>query len=102
MPGPDPPGTTADYLPGAWERHGKYDVKTEDRGGGIIAVYVKGPASEIDSIERASRTYARRNLTFAPGLPAGPVSGGGEFTDGGRVYVSQDIYITQPLPPRTD
>lgn len=98
-----PTGPMADYLPGAWERHGTYEIKTEDRGHGIIAVYVKGPASEIESIQRASRAYARANLTFAPGLSAGPTSGGGgEFADGGKTFVSQDIYTTQPPAPRTD
>lgn len=101
--GARPTGPMADYLPGAWERHGKYEVKTEDRGHGIIAVYVKGPASEVDSIQRASRAYAKANLTFAPGLSGRATSGGGgEFADQGATFVSQDIYTTQPLTPRTD
>ncbi|MGW1436793.1 hypothetical protein ACWD7M_16280 [Streptomyces griseus] len=79
-----------------------YQVRTEERGHGIVAVYVKGPASEIKSIERTSRAYARNRLTFAPGMSMGPLSGGGALCDGGATYISQDIYATQPLTPRED
>ncbi|MFH8483025.1 hypothetical protein [Streptomyces sp. NPDC018055] len=87
-----------------WETFGKngHQVRTEDRGHGIIAVYVKGPADDIKAIERTSRAYARNRLTFAPGMSMGPVSGGGEFRDGGATYISQDTYATQPLTPRKD
>jgi hypothetical protein len=67
------------------ERHGKYLVRTEDRGHGIIAVYVKGPAAEVDSIDRASVAYAR-----AHGLRLGASAGGGEFFEG--EYIAQRAY----------
>lgn len=49
-----------------------YTITTEDRGHGIIAVFVTGPANEYDAIERAGKRYAKQNLTFAPGLSGGP------------------------------
>ncbi|MFD8648691.1 hypothetical protein [Streptomyces mirabilis] len=85
-----------------WERVNGYEVRTEDRGHGIIAVYVKGSANDISGIERASRAYARKNLTFAPGRSMGAVGGGGEFHDAGATYISQDVHTTQPLTARTD
>jgi hypothetical protein len=85
-----------------WTPLGEFEVRTEDRGHGIVAVYVKGPASRIDSIQRASRAYARHHLEFAPGMSGGAVSGGGEITDQGATFISQDVYATQPLAPRED
>ncbi|MCX4799622.1 hypothetical protein OG497_37845 [Streptomyces sp. NBC_01242] len=85
-----------------WAEFKGYQVRTEDRGHGIVAVYVKGSANDIKAIERASRAYARKHLTFAPGMSGGPVSGGGEFCDGGATYISQDVHVTQPLAPRED
>lgn len=79
-----------------------YTFTTEDRGHGIIAVYVTGPADEYDSIERAGKAYARKNLTFEPGLSGGPVSSGASFTDGGRMVTTQQVFITKRLTPRTD
>ncbi|MFE2934959.1 hypothetical protein [Streptomyces sp. NPDC059278] len=74
-----------------------YKVRTEDRGHGIIAVYVMGPASDIKGIESTSRAYARARLTFAPGMSMGAVGGGGEFCNKGATYISQDVHVTQPL-----
>jgi hypothetical protein len=84
-----------------WRGFKGYMVRTEDRGHGIVAVYVKGPASDIKGIERASRAYAK-TLTFAPGMKPGAVGGGGEFTDAGATYISQDVHLTKPLPKRED
>lgn len=80
----------------------EYTFTTEDRGHGIIAVYGTGPADEFDAIERAGNHYAKKNLTFASGMSGRPVSAGAEFKDGGRTVTTQQIFITQPLPPRTD
>jgi hypothetical protein len=79
-----------------------YEIATEDRGHGIIAVYVTGPASEINKIDRAANQYARNNLTFAPGLSAGPVSSGGAITDKGQTYIAQHVFTTKRLTSRTD
>jgi hypothetical protein len=84
-----------------WKGFMGYQVRTEDRGHGIIAVYVKGSANDIKGIERASRAYAK-TLTFAPGCSVGAVGGGGEFCDAGATYISQDTHVTQPLAARTD
>lgn len=67
------------------ERHGKYLVRTEDRGHGIVAVYVKGPDTEISSIDRARGSYAS-----AHGLRPGASAGGGESFQG--EYISQCAY----------
>jgi hypothetical protein len=67
------------------ERHGKYLVRTEDRGHGIVAVYVKGPAAEVNSIDRASVAYAQAN-----GLRPGASAGGGEVFRG--EYIAQRAY----------
>lgn len=85
-----------------WESFAGFLVRQEDRGHGIIAVYVKGSANDIKGIERASRAYARHRLTFAPGMSMGAVGGGGEFRDAGATYISQDAHVTQPLAPRED
>lgn len=85
-----------------WEAFKGYQVRTQARGHGIIAVYVKGSARDIKGIERASRDYARKALTFAPGMSMGAVGGGGEFRDAGATYISQDVHATQPLTPRED
>lgn len=80
----------------------KYEITTEDRGHGIIAVYVTGPADEYDAIERAGKAYARKNLTFEPGLSGRPVSSGASFTDAGMTVTTQQIFITKRLAPRED
>lgn len=67
------------------ERHGEYLVRTEDRGHGIVAVYVRGPHTEVDSIERASLAYAKSH-----GLRPGASAGGGEFFNG--EYIAQCAY----------
>lgn len=67
------------------KRAGKYLVRTEDRGHGTVAVYVKGPAAEVNSIDRASVAYAR-----AHGLRPGAAAGGGEFFRG--EYIAQRAY----------
>lgn len=79
-----------------WEDFKGYQVRTEGRGNGIIAVYVKGPANDTKGIERASRAYAR-TLTFAAGMSRAAISGGGESRDAGATYISQDMYMTRPL-----
>lgn len=71
-----------------------YDITTEDRGHGIIAVYVTGPDTEIAAIDRAGQAYARQ--TWGKG---GPVSSGGRWTGDG-VYIAQQVYVTRPLTPR--
>lgn len=85
-----------------WEPYKGFLARTEDRGSGIVGVYVKGPAEQSSQIERVSRAYAKERLEFAPGMSGGPSSGGAEVTDGGQTYISQDVYCTQPLPARTD
>jgi hypothetical protein len=74
-----------------------YAITTEDRGHGIKAVYVEGPSSEIDAIDRAGKSYARKTWGAS-----GPVSSGGAFTDKGATYTAQLIFCTKPLTPRTD
>lgn len=81
------------------ERHGKYLIRTEDRGHGIIAVYARGPVAEATSIDRAANQYARQNLTFEDGLSAGAVTGGGECFEG--EWIAQQVY-TKRLTPHTD
>lgn len=76
-----------------------YAVRTEDRGHGIIAVYVRGSADESSKIEKAGNAYAREHLTFEPGLSA-HANGGGEFFQG--EYIAQMIYTTKRLAPRED
>ncbi|MEV7675045.1 hypothetical protein [Streptomyces sp. NPDC088752] len=98
---------SARVLAAQWEGaesfgKGGYLVRTEERGHGIVAVYVKGPASETDKIDRAAVAYARARLAFAPGLSAGAVSSGGEFTGGGRTYIAQHVFTTERLAPRED
>lgn len=85
----------------AWENPEGYQVRTEDRGHGIIAVYAKGPANDVKGIERTARAYARRELEFAPGMERGRTGGGGECRDAGATYISQDVYTTRPLTTRT-
>lgn len=97
---PQPPARTAGG-PSDWTPYRGFLVRTEERGHGIVAVYIKGSADEIHKIQRASAAYARSHLTFAPGLSA-VSGGGGEITDSGRTFISQDVYATQPLPPRQD
>jgi hypothetical protein len=67
------------------QRHGKYLVRTEEVGHGLVRVWVRGPATEIESIERASVAYARGN-----GLRPGASAGGGEFFEGD--YIAQRAY----------
>jgi hypothetical protein len=81
-----------------WAQRGKYMIRTEQRGTGAVAVYVKGPGSEVDSIDRAADMYARRAL----GVSGGPVSGGGEGADAGATWIAQRIYSTRPAAPRQD
>jgi hypothetical protein len=83
-----------------WEDFQGYQVRTEQRGEHIVAVYVKGSANDIKGIEQASRAYARKRLAFADGCKPGPVGGGGEFADGGATYISQDTHVVKPLPRR--
>ncbi|MFE6000229.1 hypothetical protein ACFQ6C_25770 [Streptomyces sp. NPDC056454] len=88
--------TTHDGAPVAWRvdghqwetfgKHG-YQVRTEERGHGIVAVYVKGPGNDITSMERASDSYAR-----AKGLRTGASAGGGENRDGGATWITQKAY----------
>lgn len=82
------------------ERHGKYRIRTEDRGHGIIAVYAIGPVGDMASIDRAANQYARQNLTFEDGLSAGAATGGGECFKG--EYIAQQVYTTKRLAPRED
>jgi hypothetical protein len=82
------------------ERHGKYLIRTEDRGHGIIAVYARGDESDMASIDRAANQYARQNLTFEDGLSAGAVTGGGEMFRG--EWIAQQVYTTKRLAPRED
>lgn len=81
-----------------WTQRGKYMIRTEDRGHGIAAVYVKGPAAEGESIDKAGDMYARRNL----GASGGPVSSGVELADAGATWIAQRIYSTRPATPRQD
>lgn len=74
-----------------WERRGKYMVRTERRSDRTVAVYVKGPAAEGLSIDRAGDMYARRVL----GASGGPVSSGVEFADVGATWIAQRIYVVQ-------
>lgn len=67
------------------ERHGKYLVRTEEVGADLVRVYVRGPHTEVNSIERASLAYARGN-----GLRPGASAGGGEFFNG--EYIAQCAY----------
>lgn len=69
------------------ETYGAYKVRTEERGHGIVAVYVRGPASAVNGIERATAAYARKQ-----GLVEGGSAGGGEFADKGRTYISQRAF----------
>jgi hypothetical protein len=85
-----------------WERFGKYEVRTEQRGEHIVAVYVKGSGNDIAGIQRASANYARHRVSFAPGCKAGSVSGGGEGRSAGAVWISQDTHVVKPLPARQD
>jgi hypothetical protein len=82
------------------ERHGKYLIRTQDRGHGIIAVYARGPESDMASIDRAANQYARQNLTFQDGLSAGAVTSGGEMFRG--EWIAQQVYTTKRLAPRED
>jgi hypothetical protein len=80
-----------------------YEITTEDRGHGIIAVYAEGPDTEIAEIDRAILRYARKELE----VPGGPTSSGGSFTSGPTIgapgtYKGQMVFITKPLPPRQD
>lgn len=74
-----------------------YEIATEDRGHGIIAVYVTGPDTEMAQIDRAGLQYAKKAL----GVPGGPTSSGARW-DGKGNYTAQLVFITQPLTPRTD
>lgn len=70
-------------------QHG-YPVRTEDRGHGIVAVYVKGPADDIEGVNRTAAAYAR-----AQGFkPSASASGGGEITGKGSIWIAQQIYRT--------
>lgn len=64
---------------------GGYQVRTEDAGHGLVRVFVKGPATEVDKIDRASLAYARSH-----GLREGGAAGGGEFFEG--EYIAQRAY----------
>jgi hypothetical protein len=76
-------------LASQWARaeayQGDYQVRTEEAGHGIVRVFVKGPAAEVDKIDRASLAYAKAN-----GLRPGASAGGGEFFEG--VYIAQRAY----------
>ncbi|MDQ1041518.1 hypothetical protein QFZ75_008020 [Streptomyces sp. V3I8] len=87
-----------------WERVNGFMIRTEDRGHGIIAVYVKGSANDVNGADRAGVAYARKNLTFAPGMPGPSMSsaGGGEFADAGATYIAQMVFTTMPLAARQD
>lgn len=85
----------------AWEGFKGYQVRTEDRGHGIIAVYVKGSAHQTRIIDRTANAWARKNLTFEDGLSARG-NGGGEFRDAGATYIAQAIFTTKRLAPRED
>lgn len=74
-----------------WEQRGKYMIRTEQRGEGAVAVYVKGPANEGRSIDRAGDTHARRALNVS----GGAVSSGVEIADAGATWIAQRIYITR-------
>lgn len=78
-----------------WEKRGKYMIRAEQRGESAVAVYIKGPANESRSIDRAGDTYARRHLNAR-----GPVSSGAEFADAGATCIAQRIYATKN-PERT-
>jgi len=80
----------------------KYRHRTEDRGRGIVAVFSEGPSSEVNAVDREGRSFAKRELTFEPGLTGRPVSGGGRFYDHGAMYEAQQIFVTKKLTPRED
>jgi hypothetical protein len=80
----------ARLLAAEWEgaaTYGAYRVRTEERGHGIVAVYVRGNASESAAINRAAASYAR-----TLGLKTGGAAGGGEFTGKGAEYIAQGIF----------
>lgn len=82
------------------KRHGKYMIRTQDRGNGIIAVYARGPESKMASVDRAASQYARQNLTFEEGVSGGAVTSGGELFEG--EWIAQQVYTTKRLAPRED
>ncbi len=88
-----------------WEpfgKGGKYLVRTEERGHGAVAVYVKASADDVKGATRAAAAYARYRLVFEPGLSGGAVSGGGEFADAGATYIAQEIFMTRRATARQD
>lgn len=70
-----------------WTAFRGYQVRTEGRGHGIVAVYVKGGGNDIPAIERATAAYA-----LAQGLRPGASAGGGEGRDGGATWISQRAF----------
>jgi hypothetical protein len=70
-----------------WAAFRGYQVRTEERGHGIVAVYVKGGGNDISAIERVTAAYARAN-----GLREGAAPGGGEGRDGGATWIAQRAF----------